>query len=161
MKSNPSLKNTYSLDVALAEDFEELVNLVLSVPTTETEHYYDVDIKKVVLGLGKVLQNIDVPIIRDPEGNIVGCLIMTEHSHWWTTETDIVALLMYILPEHRSSQNFKTLLDYGEEYAKIKDKNFIFSLAFVSNLGVKEKLLQRYGYEKISVSMIKKEISDG
>jgi hypothetical protein len=160
MKLNQSSQNIYNKNetyIGSFEDFEEIVDLILSLPETETEFNYDVDTHKVVNNIAKWMASYLPLVYRDPETEeLVGVMLFEEHSNWWSTDPEYLHnTVLYIKPKFRNTKLLTSFLENAEKYAKISDKQLVMGFAFVNDLGVKEKLLEKKGYERVASFYIK------
>ena len=76
MKSNPSLKNTSPLSTTVElvsiDDFEELIDFVLSLPYVETDVKYNVSISAVVENVARSLTQHPGFVLKQPVVELLG-----------------------------------------------------------------------------------------
>lgn len=142
-------KNVY-LDRAQTTEFEELADLVLSLPLTETKNKYKVDEYQVIQNLVGWIQEHPIFVLKNIDNKMVGVLVLAEENlRWWDSTPNLSNPIMYIKPEYRSLNNFTLLLGAAENYAKEVGIEFLPGLFFVDNYDTKSKLMKKYKYEQV------------
>lgn len=149
-KHSKNSSNT-ELDWANKDEFEPVLDLILSLPDTETEHIYNVD-KGSVIQLLVDCWAICPPVVCRKDGIIVGVMLLDLCSNWWNKhETFYYNPVLYIRPEYRSIKLLKAFCQKGEEYATINNREFHFSLFLVADLDVKHRLMKILGYKPVGI----------
>ena len=141
------------IEVAELSDFEEIVDLIIYFATDES-HDFEESNSNIARGVAKWMSKYPAFIYK-ANGDIVGLLLLDDFSHWWQDKSGFYNTIMYITPEFRTPELFQAFLETAENYAIIKNTEFAFSLVGTSRIDVKEKLLKRYGYNKIGVFLQK------
>ena len=144
MKSNLSLRNISPSEVT-AEQFQELLAFVLSLPLVENKGY-DVSVSEVANNVARWLfQSEANSAAYTEDGMLVGVCLNSVQNQWWEEAPSLINTVTYVLPKYRSLGVFKDMLQNAEEYAKIKGMKFYFSPVACNKLDVKKRLMKSLG----------------
>lgn len=140
------------MDIADGPDLEEIINLALKYHSTYPEFFSTVDLPKVINKIALAMVRHPIFLQRRAEdGKIVGLLIIDEKSAWWSNETYLTDILLYVEPEYRSFKATKELLDTGKEYAIMNKQRFEITIFNPEDLHRKERLLTKLGFSPIGM----------
>ena len=145
------MSEEYELGLAMAEDYEDIVSLVLEVPRNDKGLN-----KKAPTNVFKVREKVldwmvhhNTFVYRDEDNKIQGVMLIAYDSPWWSDKGFIYNAVLYVRPEHRSFGLLKTFIEAGTEYGEIIGHPFAVSFTFVERIDVKEKLIKKLGFKKV------------
>lgn len=85
---------------------------------------------------------------KGENGTIVGVLVLTPFSFWWSDENVLHTATMYVVPEYRSKNVFNELIDAAIEYATHMGVKLYSDILVEDDLEKKDVLMRRKGFKK-------------
>ena len=85
---------------------------------------------------------------KDENGKIVGVLVLTPFTFWWSEEVVLHTATIYVLPEYRDKNVFDELVEEAKAYSSYMGAKLYSDILIVDDLDKKDKLMRIKGFKK-------------